>query len=175
MKRKPKLAVWICSTVIFLVSGIGLSLFFQQKRGTERTEALLIETILPSVEFEDTSLIDAIEILRADAAKVNPEFETIRFVEFDFRRNEEIDLPRRSNPDDTLDPHSILITLHLRNVLVMEALRYTTALAQYGFSVSPDKVMIQPMTPGMKVTVTQRVSNWWNDLWGSSADITDLF
>jgi len=96
----------------------------------EAIEKVLRTTILPAVEFRDTTLNDALQFLRSKAEDLN--------------RDEELPFTFVVHPEaaDALDSK---ITLRLSNVPIGEALRYVTSLAQVKFAVTPGSVVIRPL------------------------------
>lgn len=99
---------------------------------TGNIERKLKEIIIPSIEFSDTPLRDALAFLQQlsvelDVKETDPARKGFNIV---------------SNAEGTGD---IRITLRLSNVPIVEALRYTTSLAQLKYKVEPNAVVILPI------------------------------
>lgn len=134
--------------------------FIHQPRTSERQEIARREEklktiILPSVEFDDTPLKDAIRFLEErsaelDTSEPDPSQRGVR-IALDGLASNTPDAPAadagfgfESSPQsDVLDTK---ISLRLSNVPLAEALRYTTSLAQTKFRVGTDKVEVVPLS-----------------------------
>lgn len=92
--------------------------------------------VLPSVEFQETPLKDALEFLQQRSVELDPEPDiSAKGVNI---------VISRDRLDDTVEDTPI--TLRLTNVPLGEALHYTTALARQKYEVEPYAVVVEPFT-----------------------------
>jgi len=99
-------------------------------KNAEAIEKVLKTTILPAVEFRDTTLKDALQFLSYKAEDLNSD----RKLPFSF-----VVHPEAANAIDAP------ITLRLSNVPLGEALRYVTSLAKVKYAVTPSSILIRPI------------------------------
>jgi len=118
--------------------------------GVAAIEEKLKNIILPTVEFRDTPLRDALEFLTQKSAEFDrtepdPSKKGVNLIVQA--------APAASGPPAFDDPSSgsssiadTPITLKLSNVPLVEAIRYTTALAQLKYKVEPHAVVVVPLS-----------------------------
>lgn len=139
----------------------------------EAIKKRLDETILPSVEFADTPLVDALEFLQQRAAELSPKTTSELFSQTEstleeaggaapqgndsfgfegnasgFEGNDFVPLPFE---EDTMPR----ITLRLSNVPLGEALRYVSSLASLTYRIEPGGIVFEPITYGDPDTFTR--------------------
>ncbi len=131
-------------------------------------ENKLKRIILPSVEFADTPLIDALNILQQrsvelDVAESDPAKKGVNFI---------LDVGAGGGAPPAAPAAGSApagngfgigggvgdtrITLKLKNVPLVEAIRYTTSLAQLKYKVEPNAVLIVPLSRPDETLVTRR-------------------
>lgn len=115
--------------------------------------------VIPEVEFDDTPLSQAIEFLRQksielDDLEPDPAKKGVNLIVRSGRGNGGADLGF-GDPANADDPDDPKITLKLRNVPLVEALRYTTELARLKYKVEPHAVVVVPIYEVSDDLVTQ--------------------
>ena len=90
----------------------------------------LSDTIVPEVNLRAADASDALEQLRKESAKLTPDKTEINFV--------------WQVPPDAKLPK---VTLNLKNVPMLDAIQYVTAIAKLGFRVDPHAVVIYLPAP----------------------------
>ncbi len=127
--------------------------------GIRRVEEKLKTIIIPSVEFADTPLKDALEFLQQrsvelDISEADPAKKGMNIVLDAGVAGTSASAPA-GNPFGSVTESSsttgngvadTLITLRLSNVPLGEALRYTTSLAQLKYKVEPHAIVILPLS-----------------------------
>lgn len=109
---------------VILVPGVG--------NGVPGLESILRSTIIPSVEFDDTPLVEALGFVhRVLLSETSEGLFPSPVPKLVFK--------------DSGDLASTRITLRLSNVPVNEALRYITSLAQYQYQIEGTRIMISPI------------------------------
>ena len=94
---------------------------------------------IPSIEFADTPLKDALAFLQQRSVELDTTTEVVEEKGFNI-------------VGDLGEAENTRITLRLSNVPIAEALRYTTSLAQFKYSVEPHAVVISPIaSPPLEV------------------------
>lgn len=119
------------SAMMLIVLVVGMAGWAEGAKGDARdveTKEKLESTILPKAEFNDTPLSSALKFLQQRSVELDPEKKGV--VILDARK-------RAAGFYDTK------ITLKLSNVPMDEALRYTTSLAQLGFSIKDGAVVVE--------------------------------
>ena len=109
----------------------------------ERTEQRMRKIVIPRLELKDTTLAEALAILKRDAVECDPKHIGVRM---------DSQLGPDSTPTSkTLFPEEELrraldtkITISLTNVQLIEGIRYVTALAECRFVFTPEGVELAP-------------------------------
>ncbi|MDE1171148.1 MAG: type II and III secretion system protein [Verrucomicrobium sp.] len=95
--------------------------------------------VIPSVEFSDASLQNAVDFLNDKTRQLDPEHEGINFI-----------------PRPEALSQAKTITLSLKNVPLKEVLRYLTQLAQVKFKIDPSAVFFVPLSEPTDVLVRRQ-------------------
>ena len=141
------------------VNGESASIESGDEMRMQEVEEKLKTIILPSVEFVDTPLREALEFLtqksaELDAASEDPSRKGINFT-LSGAASSQLDAAPAGGAGGFDSPPSggfggdvgdTAITLKLQNVPLVEALRYTTSLAQLKFKVEPDGIVVVPLS-----------------------------
>jgi general secretion pathway protein D len=124
--------------------------------------------VLPSVEFHSTSLDDAIEFLRQESRRLDTDPDVSgRGI------NILLKLPETSGPAGAPPATKIRVTLTLRNVPLIEALRYLASQADLTVKVEPYAVSLLPLTGGDSKPLVTAVFRVSPDFFGSTRDTAD--
>lgn len=116
---------------------------------TEEVERTLKSIVLPEVEFSDTKLIDAMAFLESESVRLDEEGQGVKIAFDDFllkrkaqsKGDDPFGFGRLEGEKDFWEGiETVPITLRLANVPLVEALRYTTSLAQLKYRVTADGV-----------------------------------
>lgn len=103
----------------------------------EKLRSKLSATVLPQVTLTDSSLGEALELLHVKSKEADPEKEGVRFV------------------SEGPMPAGTRMSLDLKNVPLIEALRYVTELANMEFQIEKEAVVIRAKGKGMAAMVTR--------------------
>jgi len=160
MKQKMKIGLWVAFAAVAI--GFTITIFndLRNERLTVETEFLL-KTTISSIDFESVPQDEALQTLRTDAIKANPEFAKVHF-DFSLLKN-----------STWREEESPLITIKLVDVPAVESIRYTSAQGNVLFQIEGHTVYFVPLTgSGRNPTTTQKI-RWW--FYHTKASVSDFF
>ena len=99
------------------------------KHNTDALKAKLSKTIIPSVEFADTPLLDALRFLVSKSAELDPAKEGINMI-------------YHGDPDATGETG---VTLKLSNIPLSEVLKYTVLLGAHKMKLETHSIVVKPL------------------------------
>lgn len=151
--RRPESRHTVCALVLawgLVASTLAVGAEAEGERSREKMAKKLDSIMIPKIEFEETSIKNAVDYLIAQSREADPTRAGVNIL---------LVLDREKRDGETAPAPAITLNLNLRDVSLRQAIRFVAEVAHLDYKVEADAVLIGAVAGRAKRSLETRTFN----------------